>query len=977
MSTFDIIPDAPGLLRTEAYNITLKFERTGPETGRVSWNIPAPAAGCVAGTQAYCGIVIAINTTPASIATSPTDGTVYASDNTADANLFAGDKLGGALVIGAFYHDRTTTFVDVVGLKDNTPYYVSGYPSDCEMRYHTEGVHAYSQGYTNRGTADTHGSQVVVLNPRADTMGAKPSDATGLDPSQTYQFKMQVGLIPTPNRPVDSTECVPQAPSYTIEVDGATSLTYQQLVDSINIELAKLTDGVVGPNPPNTNAYYWDSTVKKLYLWDGYKHNEVPVLVSATAPNLGVVGSYWHNTSTGELKRWDGAAWTAVTVLSSTSNPLLPNADSTYWFDGVSAYRWNGYTWCPMATRVTATDPSASANPPAGSYWWNPANSTLYRWDSTTASWGVIDKVDHTTDPNTAVDGEYWFNQVQSALLVRQAGAWTVTENTYVGDNAPFTPAPNKLWYAPKEERLFQRSAANDAWVEKTVTAYPTDPTTRSACGIWFDGTLVHIWDVLTSTWVTATSVYNQITDPVLGQTISTGAFWYNSTTHDSYVWSNGCFMSAMEVVMWATNPMTTIPNGVVWYNPTTKTYGEKNGSVWSSVTPVSTPYDPNIPTPGSFWFNSTSSTLHMWGGSWVPLPFSSSPLTPSRGLKWFNSTNNTLMEWNGSAWVPSTPVARVEMDCNGNLLFVDGRSGSTSFVKLTDGGLFSSLTPPATIHTPSPGTDGASSKPTYSQIGIGTDGNNAIRDALANDIRYELGYPVVDVELTHEQINFAISKAIATLRHRSGLAYRRGFFFMGIKANEQRYFLTNKIAGMEKIVDVIGVYRMTSSFVSSAHGAGVYGQIVLQHMYNMGAFDLLSYHIMAEYTKLMEILFAARVTFTWNEQTRELWMHQKFSMSEPMVCIEATVERTEQDIMSDRYAKTWIHRYAAAMCRTMLAEIRGKFSSLPGASGSITLNAAELRQAGQTEIEACIAEIESYVADRIEEYGLSGVAIG
>jgi len=275
------------------------------------------------------------------------------------------------------------------------------------------------------------------------------------------------------------------------------------------------------------------------------------------------------------------------------------------------------------------------------------------------------------------------------------------------------------------------------------------------------------------------------------------------------------------------------------------------------------------------------------------------------------------------------------------------------------------------TIHNAKPGTDGASSTPSYDEVGIGTDGSDAIRDVLANELRYELGYPVVNVELTKEQIDYAIDRAVAELRQRSGLAYKRGFFFMALKPNEQRYYLTNKISGMNKIVDVIGVYRLTSSFLSSAHGAGVYGQIVLQHMYNMGTFDLLSYHIMAEYTKLMEILFAARITFTWNEQSREIWLHHRFQHAEPVVCIEATSERTEQDIISDRYAKPWIRRYAAAVCRLMLSEIRGKFSSLPGAGGSISLNAGELRQSAQAEIDACIADIESYVADKPEEYGV------
>jgi hypothetical protein len=138
-----------------------------------------------------------------------------------------------------------------------------------------------------------------------------------------------------------------------------------------------------------------------------------------------------------------------------------------------------------------------------------------------------------------------------------------------------------------------------------------------------------------------------------------------------------------------------------------------------------------------------------------------------------------------------------------------------------------------------------------------------------------------------------------------------------------------------------------------------------------MGTFDLLSFHIMAEYTKLMEQLFAARITFTWNEQKRELFIHHRFPFTERLVCIEATVERTEQDIIIDRYARPWIRKYAIGVSRMMLAEQRGKYSQLPGAGGGITLNAMDLRQQGQKDIEECIADIESFIFDKPEEYGL------
>jgi hypothetical protein len=975
MSTFDIASDAPGLLRAEAINVTLKFDRTGPTTGRISWNIPHPAAGCTAATQAYCGMLVALDTKPASVGKTPVRGTIYNSDTTADTNLFAGDRLDTALIVGAFYQDRTTTFFDITGLKASTPYYVTGYPVDCQLRYFAEGVHAYSTELTNQGTDGTHGTQVVVLNSGSPTMGAQPTDATGLVIATPYDFIIQLGVVPVPNRPIDSVECRIAAPKYTITVNGTDAQTFEQLVDAINEQLALLSGGPQSPTPPNTGAFYWNSSQKKLFQWDGYQHVETPVIYDTQTPSIVTVGSYWLNPTTNILSFWNGSVWIPVVVLAHATDPTLPTADASFWFDGSSAYVWNGVTWCQVTIYNQITDPSLATTPPGGSYWYDTVNGVLYKWNAVLEMWTTAIAVQYHIDPNTLPDNTYWFNEAANKLFTLNVPmvGWNQELNVAVSENAPLTPAPGKFWYNPTSNQLFQRDPLNTTWIEQDVLIFPFDPTQRSSCDLWWntDTDVLNAWDTVNNVWVQVVNFFQQSVDPSLPPTIIEGSVWYNPTTGIMYVWENNCFV-VTSFVTWPTDPTQGVTIGTVWHNTTNDLWYVWTLSGWSLVDTITSINDPTMLPSGTFWFNPTGNALQMWNGaSWVTVSYSAVPLNPATGALWYNTTTSTLMLWNGVTWSIATPKATVELDCNGNLLFTDMTVGSMSFVQLTDGTLYAALSVVNTFHDPHPGTDGASDEPSYTEIGIGTDGNDAHRTSMGMEIRYELGYPVVDVEVTKEQMDYAITKALSEFRARSSLAYKRGFFFMSIKANEQKYFLTNKISGMNKIVDILGVYRLTSSFLSSAHGAGVYGQIVLQHLYNMGTFDLLSYHIMAEYTKLMETLFAARLTFTWNEQARELFIHHRFSLSERKVAIEATVERTEQDMLSDRYVRPWLRRYAAATVRLILAETRGKFSALPGASGSVTLNADALRTAAQTEIELCLAEIQDYIMDRPEEYGL------
>lgn len=971
MSSFDLRQDAPGLLRAESLNITLKFERTGATTGRVSWNVPAPAAGCTAENQAYYGMLVTIDTTPASSNKIPTNGTMYESDATADSNLFAGSTIGTAMVVGAFYEDRTTTFFDVTGLKPNTPYYVSGFPVDAQHRYFIEGVHAYSLDFKNRGTDGTSGTNVVILN---QPNGVLATDYTGLAPTVEYDFTLQLGAVPPATHPYNPTEYNPTSQQYTVQVNGTYAQTYADLVRAINKQFALLTNPAQGPVAPNTGTYYWSNTQTKLFQWDGSQHVEVAVLIGDTLPDSVVVGTLWVHPTTGVLQRWDGATWSTVTYHTYDTDPTMPVADGSYWFDGTYVSIWNGNTWCRVTTLAQSVNPSLPVLPAAGAYWYDSVNGGLYKWNATLEMWDAATAIQYHEDPNALTPGAYWLNESNNRLYAYNGPSmgWTEISNLTIAELTP-TPVAGRFWYNPIDQALSVRNSANTEWISLPVIAFPSDPTVRSNCGLWWntDTDILSVWDTIHTTWVAVSQFFQQAVDPSLAPTVADGTAWLNTTTQQLSVWSNTCFTPVAYITN-ATDPTSTIIDGAVWYSATTDTWKVRQAGLWVAVEPITSPNDPrNLPI-GTFWFNPSNLGLQQWNGiSWVYVTYSAVPLTPALRTLWFDTTIDTLKEWTADGWTPAQLIVTVELDRNGNLLFTDTSIGSLSYVHITGGTLFTSLSAQVNSYVPTQGTDGASDEPSYNELGIGTDGSIAIRAALANDMRYDLGYPVVDVELTPEQIDHAISLALEQFRARSGMAYERGFFFMPLKANEQKYKLTNKTTDMNKIVDVLGVYRMSGSFLSTAHGAGVYGQIVLQHMYNMGTFDLLSFHIMSEYTKLLEMLFAARITYQWNEQKRELFINHRFAMNEKLVCIEATTERTEQDLMTDRYARAWIRRWALAQCRMMLAETRGKFSTLPGAGGGVSLNASDLRQQAKEDFELCIADIDDYVMDGPDGYGM------
>jgi hypothetical protein len=285
-------------------------------------------------------------------------------------------------------------------------------------------------------------------------------------------------------------------------------------------------------------------------------------------------------------------------------------------------------------------------------------------------------------------------------------------------------------------------------------------------------------------------------------------------------------------------------------------------------------------------------------------------------------------------------------------------------------GTLFPALSVTAQLNQPVVGGDGLTGIPSYAEIGVGDSGDPAPRRELADNIRKQLGYPTVEVELTKYQMDAAIDQALEQLRLRSASAYRRVYFFIDVKQGYQKYLMTNERVGFNKIVNVMGAWRVTSAFMSVAHAGGVYGQTVLQHLYSMGTYDLVSYHIVSDYIEQLEQLFATRITYTFDEPSRELYFFQHFNHQE-RILLDCVIERTEQELITNRWTKRWIQSWAEAEAKEILAEIRGKFATLPGAGGGVSLNAADLLNSAQELKQGCLDDIDNFVVNDVENLGI------
>ena len=331
-------------------------------------------------------------------------------------------------------------------------------------------------------------------------------------------------------------------------------------------------------------------------------------------------------------------------------------------------------------------------------------------------------------------------------------------------------------------------------------------------------------------------------------------------------------------------------------------------------------------------------------------------PATAVIGQVYYDEDQNMVFFYDGSVWLPTTP-------------------GST----------LSGLYDPATPFTGLPvgypaigdffyntrlkilkcwnGTlwENAESKtgiPMYEKPDVGTDNTYSARSNLIMVLKHQLGYPSVCVELNENHFNIAIDNALMEIRRRTDSAYSKQYFFATLQPGQNTYYLNDPAVGTNSIVDVIRINRLSGLGLGNFAPDNIYAQQFLTQFYAPGVgYDLVSIHLLSSMAETFSKVFAGEIAFNWRESSRELTTYRTVMRPEK-VLLETSCEKFEQELLQGRWTQQWLQSWAEAELMMMLGHIRGKFASLPGPGGSLSLNADTMLAEGQRIQENCLREI-------------------
>lgn len=325
-------------------------------------------------------------------------------------------------------------------------------------------------------------------------------------------------------------------------------------------------------------------------------------------------------------------------------------------------------------------------------------------------------------------------------------------------------------------------------------------------------------------------------------------------------------------------------------------------------------------------------------------------PDSPDTGDIIWNFTTRRASYWNGSTWIyPDSSNtlfnAGTMTSPNYILAFVEPATFETADLPDPTLGLlfYNTTTQALNVWTGSQwvqaNTDQAGT-PLTDKVAIGTDGSYDERVRLIKVLQGQLGWPQSCVELQEEQFNIAIDNALDNYRMWSDGAYRLAYVMFQLNRDQQLYYLNNAIDKTDRIVNVQKVHRL--NVLGIEHGGGhdaIWTSGILTSYYSASTVDILSLHLLSNLSEEFTRIFAGDMTFLWDEASRELFLTRKVFRQEKVI-LEVQLERTEQEILVDRWAKQFIQNWALAEAKMQLGMIRSRYSSgTPGAAGTINQN--------------------------------------
>lgn len=239
------------------------------------------------------------------------------------------------------------------------------------------------------------------------------------------------------------------------------------------------------------------------------------------------------------------------------------------------------------------------------------------------------------------------------------------------------------------------------------------------------------------------------------------------------------------------------------------------------------------------------------------------------------------------------------------------------------------------------------------------------VRKKMAESILMRLGFGMIDVELTPEQLDKCIDLALARLKQRSDAFVEESLVLLTLEKNQKEYILPDEIVGIQQIYRK-GYGRSYGSLAGQNMDPFAYSWTNMYMCGLMGSSKvggLVTYELNTDYLKTAGKMFGMYMNYAFNPNTHKLVLAENPRADEEVILLHSYVDRPEYMVLQDRQSGYWCENWALAEAKAIIGEIRSRFPSLPGPLGQTQQNGAELKQESIKEKEELEKELKAFVA--------------
>lgn len=213
-------------------------------------------------------------------------------------------------------------------------------------------------------------------------------------------------------------------------------------------------------------------------------------------------------------------------------------------------------------------------------------------------------------------------------------------------------------------------------------------------------------------------------------------------------------------------------------------------------------------------------------------------------------------------------------------------------------------------------------------------------RETFKEHCLRKLGAPVIDINLSDEQIDDRIDEAID---------FYRDYHYDGSQLVYLKHELTQPeidqgwIEVPNRLIGVTRIFDLSSSISSGTGMFNAQYQFVLNNLESVVGYDVVNYYMTMQHLAFIQEIFVGKPMIRYNRRVDRLYLdsHRKSLFVGMFIVIEA-YDIIDETVYSDFWQDRWLQNYASVLIKENLGAVLTKFEGVQ-LVGGVTFNGAQI----------------------------------